>query len=70
MRLAPLHILIGQIEERGPENAEAPCCYTPPQAAFQRKPANDHSKLFMNPAKCCSTDISVNANFSAPSEIE
>jgi len=27
--LAPLHILIGQIEERGPENAEAPCCYTP-----------------------------------------
>jgi len=27
--LGPLHILIGQIEARGPDSAEAPCCYTP-----------------------------------------
>ena len=26
--LVPLHTLIGMIEARGPENAEAPCCYT------------------------------------------
>jgi len=27
--LAPLHALIGQIEARGPQDGEAPCCYTP-----------------------------------------
>jgi len=27
--LAPLHMLIGQIEARGPDSAEAPCCYIP-----------------------------------------
>ncbi len=27
--LTPLHTLIGQIEARGPDSAEAPCCYIP-----------------------------------------
>lgn len=27
--LASLHTLIGLIEARGPDSAEAPCCYTP-----------------------------------------
>lgn len=27
--LAPLHRLIGQIEARGPDSPEAPCCYIP-----------------------------------------
>ena len=27
--LAPLHTLIGRIEARGSDSAEAPCCFTP-----------------------------------------
>ena len=27
--LTPLHMLIGEIEARGPDSAEAPCCYIP-----------------------------------------
>jgi len=27
--LAPLHALIGQIEARGPDTGDAPCCYIP-----------------------------------------